>query len=70
MNPRLYCVRPLEVRGPVLQVADRAILDRRPMQDIKPCVPAFDASLARRIGWCAQIGSRAATDGRLEAGGP
>ena len=47
----LSAVRLLGVVGSVLQVDGLDILDKTPLLDIKPYIPAFDAFEARRIGW-------------------
>jgi len=38
-------------QGHVLRVGDIDVVDRTPLLDIKPFVPAFDAPVATAIGW-------------------
>jgi tRNA-Thr(GGU) m(6)t(6)A37 methyltransferase TsaA len=62
-------VRLLGIEGNTLKVVDLDILDGTPLLDIKPYVPAFDAFVARRIGWCGQLvdGRRSVADERFSA---
>jgi tRNA-Thr(GGU) m(6)t(6)A37 methyltransferase TsaA len=62
-------VRLLGIVGNILQVDGLDMLDKTPLLDIKPYVPAFDAFEAKRIGWCAGVQGRGAVaDGRFETG--
>lgn len=47
----LSVVRLLAVEGRQLEVADVDMLDRTPLLDIKPFVPAFDHRTGVRCGW-------------------
>lgn len=63
-------VRLLGMAGRVLKVEGLDILDKTPLLDIKPYIPAFDAFGAKRIGWCGHArGGLVAADGRFEPGG-
>ena len=65
----LSCVRLLEVRDNVLRVEGLDILDRTPLLDIKPYLPAFDAFETTRTGWFGRIPREAAVaDERFSAG--
>ena len=65
----LSVVRLLRREGCVLHVADVDVLDRTPLLDIKPYVPAFDAHPASKAGWIetAREGLTVA-DGRFHSG--
>jgi tRNA-Thr(GGU) m(6)t(6)A37 methyltransferase TsaA len=47
----LSVVRLLAVAGGTLEVSGLDLLDRTPVLDIKPYVPAFDSLAAERTGW-------------------
>jgi tRNA-Thr(GGU) m(6)t(6)A37 methyltransferase TsaA len=47
----LSIVRLLSIEGNVLHIENVDILDRTPLLDIKPYVPAFDHHEAERTGW-------------------
>jgi tRNA-Thr(GGU) m(6)t(6)A37 methyltransferase TsaA len=49
----LSTVRLLGIEGATLRIADVDMLDRTPLLDIKPYVPAFDDRAEPRIGWYA-----------------
>ena len=49
----LSTVRLLGVAGTTLEIEDVDILDRTPLLDIKPYVPAFDDRADARTGWFA-----------------
>jgi tRNA (adenine37-N6)-methyltransferase len=66
----LSAVRLLAVTGCVLQVDGLDILDKTPLLDIKPYVPAFDVFQPKRIGWCADVQSNGTVaDDRFETDG-
>jgi tRNA (adenine37-N6)-methyltransferase len=44
-------VRLLRIEGNRIFIADADMLDRTPLLDIKPYVPAFDVFAVSRIGW-------------------
>jgi len=61
-NPiSLSIVKLLQVEGCVLHVAGLDLIDGRPVLDIKPYVPRFDARGANGIGWYADQLHRLAT---------
>ena len=49
----LSVVRLDRIQGATLHVLDIDVVDRTPLLDIKPYVPAFDKRAADRIGWLA-----------------
>ena len=66
----LSCVRLFEVGGSILHVEGLDMLDNTPLLDIKPYIRAFAALETKRVGWCADVESRAAVaDGRFESDG-
>jgi tRNA-Thr(GGU) m(6)t(6)A37 methyltransferase TsaA len=63
-------VRLLGIKGNILRVEGLDVLDKTPLLDIKPYIPAFDVFEVKRIGWCADVqGNGTAADGRFENGG-
>lgn len=55
----------------VLRVAGLDVLDRTPLYDIKPYVPAFDAFGASKAGWLDEHrAQRTRADGRFHGGEP
>lgn len=68
-NPIGLSVVSLERReDAVLYVGGIDVIDRTPLLDIKPYVPAFDAPRVTRVGWLEGKGSEAAvkrSDGRF-----
>ncbi len=61
-------VRLLAVEDATLQVSGIDLLDRTPVLDIKPYVPAFDSFAAERTGWlerCAERVHELRADGLL-----
>jgi tRNA-Thr(GGU) m(6)t(6)A37 methyltransferase TsaA len=62
-------VRLLQIEQNRLYVADVDMLDRTPLLDIKPYVPAFDSFQNSRAGWLnGKSASKVVADGRFEAG--
>lgn len=47
------------VEGGILRVENVDMLDKSPLLDVKPYVPAFDAWEAPRIGWLADVARKA-----------
>ncbi len=47
----LSCVRLLSIKGRFIYISDLDVLDRTPLLDIKPYVPAFDCFKVDRVGW-------------------
>lgn len=59
-NPIGFSVVALKrVQGSVLHIVDVDVLDRTPLLDIKPYVPAFDAPSNCRTGWLEESGENA-----------
>ena len=67
----LSIVSLIQVEGNVLHIQDVDIIDKTPLLDIKPYVPAFDIRNVERIGWLENNIDhlhRAADDGRFSSG--
>jgi tRNA (adenine37-N6)-methyltransferase len=65
----LSAVRLVRIEGSVLRVEGLDILDKTPLLDVKPYLPAFDAFEAKRIGWCGNAkGGSFTADDRFETG--
>ncbi len=68
----LSVVRLTSVEGSTLRLEDIDVLDRTPLLDIKPFVPAFDAPTAERTGWlegCLEEAVSRRSDHRFAGGG-
>lgn len=65
----LTIVRLVRIEGNLLHVEGLDLIDRTPVLDIKPYVPAFDAPRAERIGWLegkAEQAAHTTSDDRFE----
>jgi tRNA-Thr(GGU) m(6)t(6)A37 methyltransferase TsaA len=68
----MSCVRLLGIAGCSLQISGIDVLDKTPLLDIKPYVPAFDCFEATRVGWLQHKGTHQSVlaDDRFEAKQP
>jgi tRNA-Thr(GGU) m(6)t(6)A37 methyltransferase TsaA len=65
----LSVVRLLSIEGVRLEVEGVDMLDRTPLLDVKPYVPAFDAHAGSRAGWLDRANSGTSVDdGRFRRG--